>query len=797
MPFSTDFDNLEEVLAKLKANTDFNRNVTIWKELPPLAAAFAPFPDFISQPLREVLVEQGITALYTHQCEALERSAAGENIVIVTPTASGKTLCYNLPTFQSILENNTARALYLFPTKALAHDQLNEAGILARNLTKKTGVTIKINAYDGDTPISARTTIRKEANIVISNPDMLHSAILPHHTKWHALFTNLKFVVIDELHTYRGVFGSHFSNVIQRLLRICRFYQSAPLFILCSATVANPQEHAQNILRLPTTLIANSGAPRPAKTFIFYNPPIVDYNLGIRQSALAPTRKIAAALVNSGIQTIVFATSRLNVEVLTKYLRDHFSPNGEEGKIAGYRGGYLPAVRREIEAGIRFKKIMGVVSTNALELGIDIGDLDACIICGYPGSIASSWQQAGRAGRKKSQSLAIMIARANPLDQFIIENPDYFFASSPEHCRINPANVLILLSHIKCAAFELPFTDGELFGDNDIGEILEFLSERGVLHREKGMWHWSADYYPAEDINLRCLSSNNVLVIDTSNESVQRSLALVDWTSALSSVHDGAIYICEGQSYFIEHLDTASLKAYARKVDVDYFTEAISQKTIRVENRSDVRYAINTLIERGEVLVSERVIGYKKLRFYTMENLGYGELDLPSLEMRTTAYWFTIAVSALSRMPFSQGEIISGLCGIAYALRHMAAVMLMSEISDIDVVIGDINGEWFIRQGRAGKVVLLNDSDGETLNREDMEPTIFLFDSYPEGIGLSDSLFHNHWELLKRAKKVIENCACKHGCPACVGPSSSDEGTGKETALKIIALLGEGDGTEG
>ncbi|MCF8054367.1 MAG: DEAD/DEAH box helicase [Deltaproteobacteria bacterium] len=759
------------------------RHVTSWQEIPPREGSFAALPEFISPLLVAALQRQGITELYSHQREALDLIHEGKSVVIVTPTASGKTLCYNVPVLQRVLENSASRSLYLFPTKALAHDQLDEA----RSLIQSLGGKITVATYDGDTPMGSRSSIRKEANIVISNPDMLHTAILPNHTKWAKLFANLDFVVIDELHIYRGIFGSHVANVLERLARICRFYGAQPQFILCSATVANPQEHAENILRRAVELVCRNGAPAPAKTVVLYNPPILDYDMGIRQNALTPARKIASLLIDGGMQTITFATSRLNVEILTKYLRDRRGSANEQ--IAGYRGGYLPQKRREIEAGIRSRRILGVVSTNALELGIDIGDLDACVICGYPGSIASTWQQAGRAGRKKSQSLAVIIARANPLDQFMIENPDYFFSASPEHCRINPNNILILLDHIKCAAFEIPFAVGEKFGDNEVSEILEYLEEEGVLHCCANLWHWSSEGYPAENIGLRRVGARKIMVIDTT-EGQHRVIAEVDWTSALASVHDGAIYICEGQSYFIDTLATSEGKAYAHRVEHDYFTESLSQTTICVNTVEKKSFLINTLVCMGEVLVRKRIIGYKKLKFYTMENLGYGELDMPSAEVRTTSYWCTIAVEPLSNLPFSQGEIIGGLSGVAYAMRHMAAVMLMAEINDIAVVIGDVEGRWFLNQGLRGRITTTVEGEG-AIRREDMEPTIFIFDNYPGGIGFSEMLFNGHDELLRRVRMVVENCPCRYGCPSCVGPADGRESVAKEVALRIIGMLKE------
>ena len=503
---------------------------------------------------------------------------------------------------------------------------------------------IKTFTYDGDTPDDARQAIRKQGHIVVTNPDMLHAGILPHHTKWQKLFTNLKYVVIDELHVYRGVFGSHVTNVIRRLVRVCRFYGQDPVFICCSATVANPREHAERVLERPVELISESGAPSAAKTFILFNPPIVNRELGIRQSALTPARKLAADLIDNDIQTIVFTTSRLNVEVLTKYLKDQFI----RGKpvdtkfVTGYRGGYLPNLRRQIEAGLRNHDVMGVVSTNALELGIDIGDLEACIMVGYPGSIASTWQQAGRAGRRMGQSFAILIARSSPMDQFIVEHPDYFFSRSPEHCRVNPDNLLILLHHLKSAAFELPFEKGERFGKENLEELLDYLEEKGVLHRVADRWHWAAESYPADEISLRSINPDNVVVIDTSETGHPKAIAEVDWDSAFTTVHTDAIYMVESQQYHVNQLDLDAKKAYVRKVDVDYYTDAMTYTNVRVIDSFEKKRHQDAMIEHGEVQVVRKVTGYKKIKFYTLENLGFGDVFLPEKDMHTTSYWFTI-----------------------------------------------------------------------------------------------------------------------------------------------------------
>ena len=781
---------LTELLARLKEDRRFMENVQAIKELPARDGDFAPFPAWLHPHLRSVLERRGISRLYRHQAEAVDLVRQGKDVVLVTPTASGKTLCYNLPVLQRILEEPETRALYLFPTKALAQDQMHEVhGVIA-----ELGADIKTFTYDGDTPDDARQAIRKQGHVVVTNPDMLHAGILPHHTKWQKLFTNLRFVVIDELHVYRGVFGSHVANVMRRLVRICRFYGADPVFVCCSATVANPREHAERLLERPFALLDKSGAPTAAKTFILYNPPIVNRELGIRQSALTPARHTAAKLIENNIQTIVFTTSRLTVEVLTKYLKDQFSRRKAlpDQFIAGYRGGYLPNLRRDIERGLRDGEVMGVVSTNALELGIDIGELEACIMVGYLGSIAATWQQVGRAGRRAGHSLAMMVARSNPLDQFIVENPDYFFARSPEHCRINPDNLLILLHHIKSAAFELPFERGEKFGGEDLVQLLEYLEEKGVLHRVDERWHWAAESYPADEISLRTVNPENVVVVDATDKAEPRVIAEVDWDSAFTTVHQEAIYMVESQQFHVDELDLERKKAYVRKVDVDYYTDAMTYTNVRTIDVFDTRRAPAVIVEHGEVQVVRKVVGYKKIKFYSSENVGYGDVNLPEKDLHTTSYWFTIPQPVLDQLPYTKAELIDGLCGLAYCLQHLSVIMLMADVRDVDRCIGDKSGKWFVRHGLGQRTIApgnVGEGAAGPVNVDAYDPTIFIFDAYPGGIGFSALLFDMHDKLLAAARSVISACPCTHGCPSCVGPTLEVGARAKEVAAAILQAM--------
>jgi DEAD/DEAH box helicase domain-containing protein len=621
---------------------------------------------------------------------------------------------------------------------------------------------------------------------------MLHAGILPHHTKWQKLFSNLKYVVVDELHTYRGVFGSHVTNVFRRLKRICRFYGQDPIFICCSATVANPKEHAEDLVEKEVVLIDESGAPLSAKTFILYNPPIINKELGIRQSSLTPARNMMTDLVSNKIQTIAFTTSRLSVEVLTKYLKDTFSGKipGKDHYVTGYRGGYLPNLRRQIEKGLRERTVMGVVSTNALELGIDIGDLEACVMVGYPGSIASTWQQAGRAGRRAGHSLAVLIARSNPMDQFIVENPNYFFSRSPEACRVNPDNLLILLHHIKSAAFELPFEEGERFGKEDLIELLTYLEEKGVLHRVDKRWHWAAESYPADEVSLRTINPENVVVVDTTDAANHKVIAEVDWDSAFTTVHDDAIYMVESQQYHVDKLDLERKKAYVRKVDVDYYTDAMTYTGVRVTDDFDKKMKGKIIVEHGEVHVSRKVVGYKKIKFYTSENVGYGDIHLPEKEMHTTSYWFTIPWDLLNSLSLSRSDIVDGLVGLAYCLRHISAMLVMSDIRDVDWCIGDKSGEWYVRHGSNRRVITTSPSEPGKVMEDAYDPTVFIFDAYPGGIGFSENLFERHDELRGAVRSVITSCPCEHGCPMCVGPLLEVGPSAKGAALQILDLMG-------
>ena len=787
-------------------------NVTAVHRLEPKPAAYADWPEALDARLVQALRARGIDRLYSHQSEAIASVLAGRHTVVVTPTASGKTLCYNLPVLQRVLEDRAARALYMFPTKALSQDQLAEL----MELDAKVGSELGVFTYDGDTPSDARRAVRTRGHVVITNPDMLHTGILPHHTRWARFFSDLLYVVLDELHTYRGVFGSHIANVLRRLQRICRFHGSDPTFILCSATIANPGEHAEALLGQPVSIVDRSGAPTGQKTVVFYNPPIISKELGIRRSYLSVTRRIAAHFFREGVRGIIFASSRLNVEVLTRYLKDRFERTFEdEGKIRGYRGGYLPSVRREIERGLRAGKVLGVISTNALELGIDIGALELAILSGYPGTIASTWQQAGRAGRRQGESAVIMVGRSDPLDQFLMQNPGYFFEATPEHARINPENLSILLSHLKCACFEIPMGIDESFGKTSVSELLQYLAENNVLYQAGDQYHWSDQTYPADGISLRTASPENFVVMDLDND--ERVIAEVDWHSAPSTVYEDAIYLVEGRSYHVKKLDYDQRRVYVKPVDVDYYTDAITDTSVDILDGFQKSESFGHFsYEHGEVHVAWRVSGFKKIKFDSRENVGFGDVNLPDHEMHTTSFWVTFHGPFLHSLPYRKADLIDGLTGLAYVLQHVAPLYLMCDVRDLDRCIGD-RAAAFVELGPSrvdGRIPVGKKSPEEELNQESwmrlgisdeepprargglsldsedpsvpFEPTLFLYDNYPGGIGFSPQIYDIFPELLRHAERLLQECECEEGCPSCVGPPTEVGARAKGIALHLL-----------
>ncbi len=748
--------NLEQIVDMLERTPEFMENVTRWEKLPAREAKYAPFPERIEPELVDVLKTRGIQKLYTHQADAVNAALSKKNVVVVTPTASGKTLCYNLPVIQSILDDPESRALYLFPTKALSQDQVAELHGVVTDL----GADIKTCTFDGDTPANARRAVRTAGHIVVTNPDMLHQGILPHHTKWVKLFENLKTVVIDEVHSYRGVFGSHLANLVRRLKRICAFYGSQPQFIGCSATIANPKELFEKLIEAEAVLVDHNGAPRGEKHFILYNPPVVNRELGIRKSSIKEAERIASRFLSAGVQTILFARSRLQVEVLLTYLRESMAAaQMPPERVRGYRGGYLPLQRREIEQGLRNGSIQGVVSTNALELGIDIGQLAASVMAGYAGTIASTWQQAGRAGRRESVSVAVLVASSSPLDQYIINHPDYFFKSSPENGIVDPDNLVILLSHIKCAAFELPFKEGERFGTDATAELLNFLEQNRVLHRAGGRYHWTSETYPAEEISLRRAAPDNVVIIDTTEK--ERVVGEVDLFSAPMLVHDEAVYLHEGEPYHVDKLDWDRKKAYVHRVKTDYYTDAETKTDVRVLDDFETQTVPGGNKGHGEVSVTTLATLFKKIRFGTHENVGSGRIHLPEMTMHTTAYWWEFDEELKNRLQMTDANLGDGLKAVGRVLENVVPLWVMTDPMDLRTVP-------MLRAPFSSK------------------PTVYVYEHTPGGVGYSKKIFGLHDHILEAARDLIRSCGCAGGCPSCVGPLLEVGSKGKESALRIL-----------
>ena len=752
--------NVDQIAIKFKEDKEFMKNVECWKEIPAKSAEYGIFPEGINEKIINALSDKGIYKLYTHQSEAISHILAGENVTVVTPTASGKTLCYNVPVLNAVLSDSSSRALYIFPTKALAQDQMSEL----HELSELIDVDIKSFTYDGDTPVNARKAVRQAGNVIITNPDMLHSGILPQHTKWVDFFENLKYVVLDELHMYVGVFGSNVCNIIRRLKRLCAFYGSKPQFICLSATIANPGELARKITGEECTVINKSGAPSGKRHIIFYNPPMIDKKLFIRRDTTLQAKSISETLLKNKIQTIVFMRSRVGVEVMLSTLTQSLSENkayGSADSIKAYRGGYLPSERRAIEKGLRSGDVLGVISTNALELGIDIGRLDACVMCGYPGGIANTWQQIGRAGRRRETSIAILVASNKALDQYVLKHPDYFFESSPENGLVNGDNLQILMSHVQCSLFELPFKDGELYGGQDISPMLNYFEENGSARHSGGKWYWMTDSYPASALNIRSISNDNFIIIDIT-EPKHTVIGEMDRYSVPMLLHEQAIYMHQAVQYQVEKLDWDDCKAYVRRVNVDYYTDADMNVEVKIidvyENSSSGDE--HTGLFFGEAMVISQTTMFKKMKLDTHENLGWGKIFLPQLEMYTMACWITIPQSISDK--FEKEEFNDALLGITYLLGNITPVYLMSSSSDINIV-------YHVRSPFTNR------------------PTIYIYDNYQGGIGFSEKIYHSFRELLCMAYEHIKTCGCDKGCPSCVGPLW--EKKIKKNSLKIMEMI--------
>lgn len=660
--------SVASLLSRWRAEPTIANNIVEWRNLPARPAQTGPFPPGLHPALVQALEHLGIQALYSHQLAAWEHSQAGQNTVIVTGPASGKSLCYHLPVLDCLLRQEetaggaAARALYIFPTKALAQDQLATLRALSAAWIAHTATPpIPAAIYDGDTPQGNRAAIRRSGRLILTNPDMLHLGILPHHPSWADFLRNLQYIVIDEMHVYRGVFGSHVANVLRRLQRVARFYGAQPRFILTSATIANPLELAGKLIEAPIRLIEEDGSARGPRTFLIYNPPVVDPSLGLRRSSWQESLRLAEDLLAYNVQTILFGRSRRAIELMLADLRHRLPPEGEneagaDHALRGYRSGYLPSERRQIERGLRQGQVRLVAATNALELGVDIGGMEAAILVGYPGSIAATWQQAGRAGRRCSAAVSILVTAADPLDQFLAAHPDYFFGRSPEHALIDPDNLLILLAHLRCAAFELPFQDGERYGNLDSSQLREFLDymvSEGILHHKPGTerYFWMAEQYPAQAVSLRSASVGGVQLLAGPGAGDRRvTIGQVDRASALWMVHPQAIYLHEARAYRVVELDLEQNQAILEPAETDYFTKALQETSVDLLERELEEPVPGASKGFGQIRLTTRVTGYRLVRWYTQETLGKEPLDLPATELVTTAYWLALSPQTIETL---------------------------------------------------------------------------------------------------------------------------------------------------
>lgn len=751
--------NLQSFIDELKQDPEFAKNVKHYKVTEGKDAIYATFPEKLHPSLKTALSHKGIHQLYSHQRKAFDFAQQKKSYTAVTPTASGKSLCYHLPVLQSILENEASRALYLFPTKALAQDQLADL----HELIEASGETILSYTYDGDTAPGLRTKVRKSGHIVLTNPDMLHSGILPHHTKWVSLFENLKYIVIDELHTYKGVFGTHVAHVLRRLKRICAYYGSNPVFICTSATIANPQQLAENLTNSSMELIADNGAPAGKKHFLFYNPPVVHETFGIRRSAVLEVRDIASRLYREGVQTIIFAKSRVRVEMLVTYMKELTKKKLMDETIMGYRGGYLPSERRKIEKGLRNGTIKTVVSTNALELGIDIGQLQACVMTGYPGNIASALQQAGRAGRRQDDALIIYVAQSMALDQYIIEHPDYLLGGSPEEAHIHPDNIVILMDHLRCASFELPFSVNDQYAEFDVQKLLEFLASEGVLVLAGDHWHWMTERFPASEVSLRSASQENVVIIDKTRPKETTVIGEMDRFSAMTLLHEEAIYLHQGTQFQVEMLDWEEKKAYVTEVDVDYFTDANLAVELKVISEDKKQVDASQTVAFGDLAVLAIPTIFKKIRFDSHDNIGSGPIHLPAEELHTASTWLAFDVPE----GWTEATLTDAMTGAAHAMQSFIPLFVQCDRTDIHVVPQ-------VKAVHTGK------------------PTFFIYDSYPGGIGLSEKMFDQWNSLLRQAASHVSSCECEGGCPICTGPPEADTNL-KLGAAELLKSLAGGD----
>jgi len=838
----TTLSPLEQILSRWQNEPGIAANIVETREIPAREAVFGELFEDIHPGLKRVLESSGITRIYSHQAAAFEAASAGQNVVMSTGTASGKSLGYQLPVLNTLLNDPAARALFLFPTKALGNDQVRSITALLQMLNPISGtVPIHAAAYDGDTPASQRSSIRAQARILLTNPDMLHIGILPHHTNWAEFFRSLRYVVIDEIHIYRGVFGAHLANLVRRLKRVCQFYGAFPTFIMTSATISNPREHAEHLVESPVTLIDQDGSPAGRRFFLIYNPPVIHPDLGLRRSAAAESVRLAQDLWAAKMQTLIFVRSRRAVEILLRDLRDKTNSND----VQGYRSGYLPQERRAIEDGLKHGEVRLAVSTNALELGVDIGGMNAVILVGYPGSIATIRQQAGRAGRRLGDALAVLVASAAPLDQYLARHPEYVLERSPEHALLNADNLVILLQHLRCAAFELSFQEGEKFGAvpmDVLQGLMEFLAADRQVHHSNQRYFWISDQYPANSVSLRTASASPFRLLSTQDPLRMETIGEVDEASANWMVHPGAVYLHAGRSYQVEALDFEQHQARLRPVELDYFTEPIRKTTVQKISTLKEEEVPGGIKGYGELLVTTQVVGYREIQWFTRETLRMVGLEMPATQLRTVGYWVYLneaSLEQLKRSGFWRSDPIQygpnwerqrqlarqrdrytcQACGAAegrspHHVHHKTPFRMFTSAAEANRLENLITlcpachrqaeAQVRVRSGLAGlsylmrqiaPLILMCDlSDIEThVDHESVFsetcPAVVLYDQIPDGIGLSESAYQEHLLLMAQCRDQLVHCGCPDGCPGCVGPSPENGFGGKPETLAMLNQL--------
>lgn len=834
--------NLDSVIKTWFSAQEIAENIYHTSKSASSEGIFHPFPDDLSPILIEQLRQLGLHSLYSHQLLSYQTARKHRSLVVTTGTASGKTLCYNLPILDYLLKVPSARALYIFPTKALTHDQFEKLIELSSFAETSGKPAIAVSVYDGDTPAHQRQAIRKTVRCLLTNPDMLHTAILPHHTLWEEFFRGLEYVVIDEIHAYRGVFGSHVANVIRRLKRIAAFYGSKPQFILTSATIANPGEHANALTGENVSLIDQDGAPHGCRTTILYNPPVIHPETGIRKSATSEVVRLAGSLLDRKVQVLIFSRSRRGVEFLLRQIR--LQRGDDPSQYHAYRSGYLPADRRRIEGDLRSGKLRAVAATNALELGIDIGGVDAVLMAGYPGSISGLRQQAGRAGRKTTDSAAVLVATANPIDQYLMRHPDYLIGKSPEMALIDPNHPIILLGHLRCAAFELPFNEKETFGSLDtttLKEYLDFLAENGEINHAGDRYFWTNTTYPANSLSLRCSDSRSINLVKKTG-GIQSTIGEIDYLSSLWMVHPNAIYLHEGDTYRVVALDLEKSEAILEPADEDFYTEPVRKVTLTKINEQDAEYYPGSKITYGEIQVTTEITGFKKILWNTHEVVSVEPLILPPNSMRTTAYWMSLNDELVSLLreqliwnsdPNNYGkqwdeirlrvrqrdQFRCQVCGLietgkAHHVHHKTPLRSFTNLEDANRLENLITlcpnchqqaeSAVKIRSGLAGLgyalgqlaplFLMCDSSDLGTLSDPacsiaDGKPAVIVYDQINAGIGLSRKCFDLHPKIIASVQELVINCACLDGCPSCVGPGGENGAGGKPETLAILKHL--------